>query len=102
MFKDIFLPIGIVIFIFFGFLSGLIITVNHANFYGEIAQIESLRSQVQNRYINEKDHVFSEIVENNMQIESTKKYRTLWWSKLFLPSGWDDVQPIEIYKEAKP
>ena len=84
------------------FFGGVVFTINHLSFPGEIAQIESLRSQVQNRYINEKDHVFSEIVENNMQIESNKKYRTLWWSKLFLPSGWDDVEPIEIYKEDRP
>ena len=99
--EEIVFVLGFIVLLVGFFVGGTAFTVNHLTFPGEIASIETLRSSVQDKHINEKDHIFSAVVECNRNISSTKKYRKIWWSKLFLPKGWDSVEPIIIQKDIK-
>jgi hypothetical protein len=66
------------------------------SFPGELAQIEQLRSDVTKVSTGSNEDVIGQVTAANQTIALNQRYRKIWWSHMFVASGWDEVEPIVI------
>ncbi|MCK4539552.1 hypothetical protein KAU09_00175 [Candidatus Parcubacteria bacterium] len=78
------------------------IGVKHILFFGELAEIEQLREDVeiilQNRQ-NVPAEIQTIIIKYNMRIKSHKQYNDMWLSDIFHHDGWNNVKLIKLSKQ---
>lgn len=65
---------------------------------GDIAAIEQLRVDVSRIQEAASHEVLGQVTKWNQTIAMYKRYRGLWWSRLFVPSAWDAVREITVPK----
>lgn len=63
---------------------------------GQIARIEQLRVDVERVDVGSNEDVIGQVVACNQQIKENQAYRKVWWGRIVIPPGWEDVKIIEI------
>ena len=76
--------------------SGLIILTQHGDFRAELAKIEQLRKDSETISVGSDEAVMGLVVEANINIAQKQCYNKLWWSCLFVPNEWDEIEKIKI------
>ncbi|MFH2046523.1 MAG: hypothetical protein ABIK92_15405 [Pseudomonadota bacterium] len=93
---DIAIIIVLTIIGFITFVVLVTILSVRLKFPGQLASIEQLKNDIQ-RVGNKQSHeVIAQVTKWNQAIASAKKYRTLWWAKIFFASGWEHINEIKI------
>lgn len=73
--------------------------MNYMSLPVRLAEIESLRKDVQSVFGRNSEGISKLAAEANMEIENMKTRRKLYSSMRFMtPPGWDEVKPIELNK----
>ena len=95
------LIVWIIMFIVSTFIItlGIIVLANYISFPGNVAEIERIRQDVAVLDENERKTIIRQIIEVSRIIESKKVYNQLWWSRVFVPNGWDKIKPIDVTVE---
>lgn len=71
-------------------------TCNRAGVGGELAQIESLRMNVEGVDLRGSEAIYGQAAEVNQLIASNQWFRRQWWGKDFVSAKWDSIRPIEL------
>jgi len=75
---------------------GIIIFGQQLDFPGRKVEIEQLRENAAQIDLRESEDVMGQVVETNQKIRSAQEYNNHWWSCLFIPNGWDEIELIPI------
>lgn len=81
--------------VLFVLVSGLIIGANNMEMPGALSQIEQLRADMMHVSKNSED-IIGQAADWNQTIKSKQAYNKIWWSKMYIPNAWDEVEPIAI------
>ena len=89
---ELFLVVGTILLV-----SGLVTAiVNRMLFPGQLAEIEQLRRDAAGLEATASHEVMGQVAKCNQEIASCKRYRGIWWSAVFYPKQWEEVQEIEM------
>ena len=88
--------IGIIMLVIILAFIGLIRGVQEVAVRGEIAKIEQLRSDVKRVSPGDNQYVMGQVTQWNQEIQSAKRYRTVWWGRLCTPEEWESVNVIDL------
>lgn len=83
------------------FLCVVFCTASRLAFPGERAEIESVRRDIASARAGSDEDVVGQAVELNRRIASAKEYNARWWADIFIPDGWDAIEPIAIPEAGK-
>jgi hypothetical protein len=80
-------------------LIGVIAFVdNYVTYVASVAQIEQLRVDLANTNIAESEDVVGQATEFNQQISTAQMWNDVLFVQLFIPNGWDAVQPLQVQR----
>jgi len=77
-------------------MIGFVRLGTEARLPGALAQIEQLREDTDKVGVGENEDVIGQVVKWNQKIKSNQRYRQIWWGRLTVPKGWEEVEIIEI------
>lgn len=80
----------------FGAAAGLSAIGNRAAFPGHLAQVESLRVDVQRVDMAESEDVIGQVTAWNQRIAQCQAYNRIWWADFMYPDACDDVALIQV------
>jgi hypothetical protein len=89
------LVIGIVLAFLLG-IVGLTRVGNELAVPGQLAAIEQLREDVKRVADSQSEDVIGQVTQWNQEIRSAKRYREIWWGRMFTPDEWESVEVITI------
>lgn len=88
--------IGTVLLAIFLASIGMAIGIFELSFPGELAQIEQLREDVGRVDRMSNEDVIGQVTSWNQKIKALRRYRQIWWGRIFIPEEWESVEVIEI------
>jgi len=68
---------------------------------GQLAQIEQLRKDAAKVDATAANEVLGQVAKLNQAIAVAKRYRGIWWSRIFVPRPWEDVEEIPMPQARK-
>ena len=77
-------------------LGVIMILVRNLALPGQLAAIEQLRKDVVSVGALQSHDVIGQVTKWNQQIAANKRYRQLWWSRLLVSPGWENIHEIQI------
>lgn len=93
------IKIGISLTILVIFVVSLsVIIISRLIFPGEISKINSLRRDISVVSGIQANIVLEKAVKYNQKIKVYQTYNNIWWSDIFIPDGWENIESIDISK----
>jgi len=94
--RDVGIPIGILVLVSLAFIYVFCAIGAQMTFPGESAKIEQLRKDASTVSASQSEDVVGQVVEINKKIVEYQRYNDIWWARLLIPNGWDDIRPIPV------
>lgn len=69
---------------------------NELSLPANIARIEQLRTDAARTALGANEDVIGQVTAWNQKIRANQRYRTLWYGRLAVPAGWEQVKVIEV------
>jgi len=86
---------GVVLAFVLGFI-GLVREIQELLIPGQLAKIEQLREDVVRVGSGANRNVIGQVTQWNQEIRAAKRYRMVWWGRLWKPEEWESVDVIKI------